>query len=37
MWFRLKKSHLWGWFTLALGFGICGFFVAGLNWLYRLG
>jgi len=37
MWFRLKKIHLLGWITLALGFVICGFFVAGLNWLYRLG
>lgn len=36
MWFRLKKIHVWGWITLALGFAICGFFVAGLNWLYRL-
>jgi hypothetical protein len=37
MWFRLKNSHLLGWISLALGFAICGFFVAGLNWLYRLG
>ena len=37
MWFRLKKIHLLGWITLALGFAICGFFVAGFNWLYRLG
>jgi len=36
MWFRLKRSHTWGWLTLALGFAICGFFVIGLNWLYQL-
>jgi hypothetical protein len=36
MWFRLRKIHLWGWMALALGFAVCGFFVAGLNWLYRL-
>ncbi|MDR3676437.1 MAG: PepSY-associated TM helix domain-containing protein [Acidobacteriota bacterium] len=36
MWFRLKKIHVLGWISLALGFVICGFFVAGLNWLYRM-
>jgi hypothetical protein len=36
MWFRFKKIHLWGWLSLSFGFAICGFFVAGLNWLYRL-
>jgi hypothetical protein len=37
MWFRLKKVRLLGWISLGLGFVLCGFFVAGLNWLYRLG
>ena len=37
MWFRLKKNHLLGCISLGLGWVICGFFVAGLNWLYRLG
>jgi len=36
MWFRLRKIHLWGWIALASGFAVCGFFVAGLNWLHRL-
>jgi hypothetical protein len=36
MWLRLKKKHLLGWLCLASGFALCGFFVAGLNWLYRL-
>jgi hypothetical protein len=36
MWFRLKKIHLWGWIALASGFAVCGFFVAGLNWLHPL-
>jgi hypothetical protein len=37
MWFRLKKVRLLGWISLGLGLVICGFFVVGLDWLYRLG
>jgi hypothetical protein len=34
MWFRQRSKRLPGWISLAGGFLVCGFFLAGLSWLF---